>query len=353
MEEYYRYIESNGRFYKYVEAGSREDALHKLSFLVDDSGYADCVYDTWLELKKFEKIEYSEIPDGANILYRAEKNRIRISGTSEGPIYVKGTNIGWTKSIRKPMLYLFYVLPFKVFVVANSEEAAYSKLFPIQSTIKRVEKIRKRPPTINEIYMGKKNNQIYEIVVSIYPCMEAEKSYNRSDFEGFLPENVTMITEPTLDYDRWGNFITGYLFRRTHHQERFSEQQFNVAIKNGLLSTYDLICDEIPDSEILCEYQSQNKIIFEALYPSENVCKTRPLPVFLESKKSDIKFVDDQGTIRAILTSTGEYLEVEECTADIIRAGDIGELTDYEVYDMKKGYKYIQVIQLIDLEIPF
>ena len=48
-----------------------------------------------------------------------------------------------------------------------------------------------------------------------------------------------------------------------------------------------------------------NKIIFERLFPPYNVCKTRSLPIFLESKKSDITFIDYQGTILAIVSSTG------------------------------------------------
>ena len=132
MEEYYRYIEPKGKFYKYVTSNCREGALQMLSFLIDDSGYGSAI-DTYYSLKKFEKIDYYEIPDGANILYEAKKNRICVSGTSEGPTYSSGTDIGWTKNTHQPMLYLFYVLPYKIFVVANSEKAAYAKLFPIES----------------------------------------------------------------------------------------------------------------------------------------------------------------------------------------------------------------------------
>ena len=39
MEEYYRYIEPNGKLYKYVTANCRDAALEMLSFLIDDSGY--------------------------------------------------------------------------------------------------------------------------------------------------------------------------------------------------------------------------------------------------------------------------------------------------------------------------
>jgi hypothetical protein len=75
----------------------------------------------------------------------------------------------------------------------------------------------------------------------------------------------------------------------------------------------------------------------------------------LESKKSDITFIDYQGTILAILSSTGECLEVEDRTADIIKTGNLGNLADYEVYDIKKGYKYIQTVrrQDIDNDLPF
>lgn len=344
MKEYYRYIEPNGTHYKYVTANSQSAALDMLSFLIDDSGYGSD-FETWLALEKFEEIAYSEIPDGANILYESKKNRICISGTSEGPTYCRGTDIGWTKNTHMPVLYLFYVWPFKIFVVANSEEAVYYKLFPIQSTIKRIERIR-----------AKENNkcnslkEIKQIKVSIYPCMETVKYYDGADFKRILPENVTIITEPTLDYDRWSNFIIGYLFRRIGHQERFSKQQFKEAIKNGLLSTYDLVCDEIPDIDMLYKYQSMNEIIFETLFPSYNVCKTRSLSVFMKSRKTNIDFIDYQGTILAMLTSTGEYLEVESRTADIMKTGNFGELTDYEVYDIKKGYKYIQVVRRLDID---
>lgn len=355
MEEYYRYIEPNGKLYKYVTANCRDAALEMLSFLIDDSGYGSAS-DTYYSLKKFEKIDYYEIPDGANILYESEKNRIRISGTSEGPLYYSGTDIGWTKNTRQPMLYLFYVLPYKIFVVANSEKAAYSKLFPIESIIKKKDRIRESKATISEWYNGLKRIEPIGLISShIHLCMETIKNNDKSYFEGFLPENVNIITEPTLDYDRWSNFITGYLFRRTGHQERFSKQQFDEAIKNGVLSTYDLISDEIPDINMLYEYQSNNKIIFERLFPPYNVCKTRSLPIFLESKKSDINFIDYQGTILAILSSTGECLEVEDRTADIIKTGNLGNLADYEVYDIKKGYKYIQTVrrQDIDNDLPF
>ena len=72
MEEYYRYIEPKGKFYKYVTSNCREGALQMLSFLIDDSGYGSAS-DTYYSLKKFEKIDYYEIPDGANILYESEK----------------------------------------------------------------------------------------------------------------------------------------------------------------------------------------------------------------------------------------------------------------------------------------
>ena len=354
MKEYYRYIEPNGKFYKYVTSNCREGALQMLSFLIDDSGYGSAS-ETYYSLKKFEKIDYYEIPDGANILYYAEKNRVCVSGTSEGPTYTSGTDIGWTKNTRQPMLNLFYVLPYKVFVVANSEEAAYSKLFPIESIIKKKDRIRFNRATISERFNGLKNIEPIGLTSSRIYLWETIKHYDKSYFEGFLPENVTIITEPTLDYDRWSNFITGYFFRRTGHQERFSEQQFNEAIKNGVLSTYDLIGDEIPDVDMLYEYQSKNKIIFEALFPLYNVYKTRSLSIFLESKKSDISFTDYQGTILAILSSTGECLEVEDRTADIIKTGNFGNLADYEVYDIKKGYKYIQTVrrQDIDNDLPF
>lgn len=354
MEEYYRYIEPKGKFYKYVTSNCREGALQMLSFLIDDSGYGSAI-DTYYSLKKFEKIDYYEIPDGANILYEAKKNRICVSGTSEGPTYSSGTDIGWTKNTHQPMLYLFYVLPYKIFVVANSEKAAYAKLFPIESIIKKKDRIRYNKATISERYNGLKSIEPIGLVSSKYYLWETIKYYDKSYFEDFLPENVTIITEPTLDYDRWSNFITGYLFRRTGHQERISEQQFNEAIKNGVLSTYDLISDEIPDINMLYEYQSNNKIIFERLFPPYNVCKTRSLPIFLESKKSDITFIDYKGTILAILSSTGECLEVEDRTADIIKTGNLGNLADYEVYDIKKGYKYIQTVrrQDIDNDLPF
>jgi hypothetical protein len=45
-----------------------------LSFLIDDSGYGSAS-DTYYSLKKFEKIDYYEIPDGANILYESEKKQ--------------------------------------------------------------------------------------------------------------------------------------------------------------------------------------------------------------------------------------------------------------------------------------
>ena len=149
MEEYYRYIEPKGKFYKYVTSNCREGALQMLSFLIDDSGYGSAI-DTYYSLKKFEKIDYYEIPDGANILYEAKKNRICVSGTSEGPTYSSGTDIGWTKNTHQPMLYLFYVLPYKIFVVANSEKAAYAKLFPIESIIKKKDRIRYNKATITK-----------------------------------------------------------------------------------------------------------------------------------------------------------------------------------------------------------
>ena len=73
------------------------------------------------------------------------------------------------------------------------------------------------------------------------------------------------------------------------------------------------------------------------------------------NQKSDITFIDCQGTILAILSSTGECLEVEDRTADIIKTGNLGNLADYEVYDIKKGYKYIQTVrrQDIDNDLPF
>lgn len=354
MEEYFRYIEPNGKRYKYVTANCRDAALEMLSFLIDDSGYGSAS-DTYYSLKKFEKIDYYEIPDGANILYESEKNRIRISGTSEGPLYYSGTDIGWTKNSRQPLLYLYYVLPYKVFVVANSEEAAYSKLFPIERILKKLDRIRESKATIAEKFNGLKSVEPVGLVSSrIYPCFETINFYDKTFFEDFLPRNVTIITEPTLDYDRWCNYITGYLFRRIGHQERFSEQQFNEAVKSGLLSMYDLICDELPDINVLCDYQSKNQIIFEELFPPYNLCKTRSLPVFLESKKCGINFINDNGIIHAILPLTGEILEVEDRTRYIINSGNVGDLTDYEVYDKKVGYKYIQVVRRrnIDNELP-
>lgn len=55
-----------------MTSNCREGALQILSFLIDDSGYGSAI-DTYYSLKKFEKIDYYEIPDDANILYEAKK----------------------------------------------------------------------------------------------------------------------------------------------------------------------------------------------------------------------------------------------------------------------------------------
>lgn len=345
MEEFYRYIEPNGKHYKYVTASNREQALNKLSFLIDEDGYGS-TEETYLSLEKFEKIEYFEVPDNAYVLFESEKNRICVSGTSEGPSYYSGTNIGWTKRTNqlKPHC-LFYVLPFKVFVLANSKEAAFSKLFPLESVIKRIERKQENSSGKYGPVVSIKN--INGTRVGIYPFMESETK-NCADFKALLPEGVTLLTEPTLDYDRWSNYITGYLFRREGHQERFTEQQFNQAIKNGLLSIYDLICDEMPDGNILCDYQLKNSIVFETLFPSYNICHTRSLPTFLNKMGSDIDFMLKNDKIIGVLTSTGEIIEVEAGeTADEIMKNNIGSLWDYEVYDMKRSYKYVRVIKRI------
>ena len=67
--------------------------------------------------------------------------------------------------------------------------------------------------------------------------MESETK-DCADFKGLLPKGVTLLTEPTLDYDRWGNYITGYLFRRKGHQNKFTEQQFIEAV-NALHNRID------------------------------------------------------------------------------------------------------------------
>ena len=131
MEEFYRYIEPNGKHYKYVTASNREQALDMLSFLIDEDGYGS-TEETYLFLREFEKIESYEVPENAHVLYVSKKNRICVSGTSEGPSYYSGTNIGWTQETYQLKPYfLFYVLPFKIFVLANSKEAAFAKLFPL------------------------------------------------------------------------------------------------------------------------------------------------------------------------------------------------------------------------------
>lgn len=352
MGEFYRYIEPNGKQYKYLTASNREQALYMLSYLIDEDGYGSNE-ETYYSLKKFEKIENFEVPDNANILYESEKNRICVSGTSEGPSYYSGTNIGWTQRTYqlKPHL-LFYVLPFKIFVLANSKEAAFSKLFPLESAIKRKErKLENKPQKYRVLSSIKK---IEGMRVGLYPFMESETK-NCADFKSILPEGVTLLTEPTLDYDRWSNYITGYLFRRKGHQERFTEQEFNEAIKNGLLSTYDLICDEIQDGNMLCDYQFKNRILFESLFPSYNICKTRSLDSYLKMMESNIEFMFNNDRIIGVLTSTGEIIEVEDETAAEILDNNIGSLSEYEVYDKKKRFKYVRVIKRIQIsdDLPF
>lgn len=350
MEEFYRYIEPNGKHYKYVTASNREQALDMLSFLIDEDGYGS-TEETYLFLREFEKIESYEVPENAHVLYVSKKNRICVSGTSEGPSYYSGTNIGWTQQTyqQKPH-FLFYVLPFKIFVLADSKEAAFTKLFPLESVIKRIERKQEKS---SQDYKSYRIRKIKEIRVGIYPFMESETK-DCADYKGLLPEGVRLLTEPTLDYDRWSNYITGYLFRRKGHQERFTEQQFNQAIRNGVLSTYDLICDDIPNVDMLCDYQSMNNIIFAPLFPYENICKTRNLASFLQSKESGIDFIYNNGKIIGVLTSTGEILEVEDETAVCIMNNNVGSLTEFEVYDMKKSFKYVRVIKRVFLDdLPF
>lgn len=350
MEEFYRYIEPNGKHYKYVTASNREQALDMLSFLIDEDGYGS-TEETYLFLREFEKIESYEVPENAHVLYVSKKNRICVSGTSEGPSYYSGTNIGWTQETYQLKPYfLFYVLPFKIFVLANSKEAAFAKLFPLESAIKRKERIQENKSHYYKYFNIRKINGSR---VGIYPFMESETK-NCADIKSLLPPYVTLLTEPTLEYDRWSNFITGFLFRRKGHQERFTEQQFNQAIKEGLLSTSDLICDEIPDIDMLCSYQSKNSIVFASLFPPHNICKTRSLAVFLESMESGIDFMYNNGKLIGVLTSTGEILEIEDETAVCIMNNNVGSLTEFEVYDMKKSFKYVRVIKRVFLDdLPF
>jgi len=350
MEEFYRYIEPNGKHYKYVTASNREQALYMLSFLINEDGNGS-PDETYLFLEKFEKIEHFEVPENAHVLYKSEKNRRCVSGTSEGPSYYSGTNIGWTQETYQLKPYfLFYVLPFKIFVLANSKEAVFSKLFPLESAIKRKERILENKSHYKYFNIRKINGTR----VGIYPFMESETK-NCADIKALLPDSVTLLTEPTLEYDRWSNFITGYLFRKKGHQERFTEQQFNQVIKEGLLSTSDLICDEIPDIDILCSYQSKNRILFESLFPPHNICKTRNLDTFLRMMESGIYFKYNNDRIIGVLTKTGEIIEVEEETAFELIYNNIRSLSDYEVYDKKKDYKYVRVIKRIHYsdDLPF
>lgn len=99
MKEYYRYIEPKGKFYKYVTSNCREGALEMLSFLINDNGNGSAIA-TYFSLKKFEKIDYYEIPDGANILYKSEKIGDVYLAHRKRPTYISGTDIGWTKKNR-------------------------------------------------------------------------------------------------------------------------------------------------------------------------------------------------------------------------------------------------------------
>ena len=331
---YYRYIEPGGTEYKYIQASNRSTALYMLSYLIDEDGYGS-EEETYYSLRAFEELEYFEVPENVKILYESEKNRLCVSGTSEGPTYVSGTNIGWTQNWTELKPNLYYALPFRVFVEAISKEAAFAKLFPIESTIKRKERLLEKRLKSRGIYVRPRKTQgTYAEIITF-----VERSFNTVDLKQILPDGVTVISDPVLDYDRWSNYVTGYLFRREGHQKRISEEQFHKAIKSGLLATYDLISKEIPNIDELCDYQAHNKIIFKVLNPYNNICKTSSLAAFLEKRGGKIDFKVYHGELVGVLSSTGEIIEIENGTMPY------GDITDYEVYDKKKGFKYIRVIK--------
>ena len=140
-----------------------------------------------------------------------------------------------------------------------------------------------------------------------------------------------------------------------HIKEDDYHYKFYDAIKNGLLSTYDLLFNEIPVGDTLCNYQLKNRIIFEVLYPSYNICQTRSLAYFLKLMESDMDFFHEDDGIIGVLTSTGEIIEVEDETAKEIKNNILRTSSEYEVFDMKKNFKYVRVIKKKDSpdDLPF
>ena len=70
--------------------------------------------------------------------------------------------------------------------------------------------------------------------------------------------------------------------------------------------------------------------------------------------ESGIDFMYNNGKLIGVLTSTGEILEIEDETAVCIMNNNVGSLTEFEVYDMKKSFKYVRVIKRVFLDdLPF
>lgn len=343
--KYFRYKTANCNQYKYVRAHLREEALTMLSYLINDDGNGD-PSETYLFLKNFEEIELSEVPDNADVLYESHKNRICVSGTSEGPVFLHGTDKGWTRNSAPIPLNIYYALPYKVFIVANSKEAAISKILPLEKTIKRIEN------KYDEILKQTKDGRTHSVSkidgtsVEIHLLMESVYS---NDYGSLLPEGCKIITEATLEYDRWSNYITGYLFRREGHQNKITLDQYIDSLHEGLLSLYDLIKDFVPTPKELLNYQMKNRILFSnLLYCSPSSLGRLNVPITLKCykdiKQSSILFLEKNEHIYALISRTGEIIELEKDVADAIKKGGTGNLEDYDIYYKIKSWRIVPVI---------
>lgn len=331
MKKYYRYIEPSGFDTKYVEACHEVEALEKLSYLVDD-GYAS-TETVRNALKLFEEIEYFELPDNVTVLTESYKNK-------DG--FQSATPTGWTQLGSKPHLNLYYVMPYKVFVIANSEEAVRTKIFPIEALINRLFRKEK------ELHPDKfpyESEGLFNTWLRIFPFLTYEWTWT-GDFKQHIPEGCRIIREPTLEYDRWGNYIKGYLFNRNGHQEWIGESRFESIIKSGLLFSFDQLAEYLPPLTDISYYGRTNKELLSSQYNYDS-CKEAPLAHFLSVRNSDMDFIYQNGKMMGRLSATGETLEIEDEIINDVLSNGLSNRDDYEVCRKKSGWNICRCIRRI------
>lgn len=338
--KYYRYKEFNKQSIKYIKAESQENALTMLSFLVDESDYGS-IEETWLSLELFEEIHSYEIPDRAAILYESYKNRKCISGTSEDQTFETGNDSGWTKRYLSLKSNLFYVLPFRVFVIANSEEAARNKLFPLTAIIDKMERNAERHKDTDKdlSYLHQTTKRSH---ITIIPFFNDITDIERA--RQVIPDASIVIETPTLEYDRWYNYITGYLFRRIEHQKIITEELFEKIISKGLLASYDELNQLFPSIKELCEYQDYNSIEFEFITYPYNNSPRGSLKKYLKKRDALLNVYKDINGFYGIISTTGEKIFFDDKVIEYFYQNQFWRIEDYDVKNVKVGYRFYHLI---------